>query len=442
MGIRTREMVFLLAAWGLTTCTPAREPTTSFQASDSAGWHIVHSNRGSWKEGRKWTVSPEPKLVIGVLNGPKEYQFVRIEDGTRLSDGRVVIVDGGAQVVRLYDPRGNFLKTLASSGPGPGEVTDPASVMVTAGDTLVVWDPALLRATRFAPSGDLLSAESVDWGKLAGRLGVEMVPEGEGAGGKKLPWPSPGLFPGHMEPLAEGGFLVRLVEKTGTTPGSGRYRTRSGALRVSADLSVIDTLMLFGDAEQVVVMAPWGKFSVAPPAARNTRIAHSGASQRICIGEAEETEISCFDPGRRKTKLRWHMEPVPLTEDEVSAWREETVRLLDAKLSRSQVLDILDQVPVPRVHPPFTQLFLDPDGNLWAQRGSPRSGSEGSNDLIVFGPEGILKGGVAVPPMRVLEIGRDYVLGVREDGLGIQSVQLHELKKPQAETPETIVSSS
>jgi hypothetical protein len=430
MPIRTHEIVFLLVAWSIAACTQAGEATSSFQISDSAGWNIVHSTRGNWEEGQEWVISPEPEAVIGTLDGPEEYQFVRIEDAAGLSDGGVVVVDGGARAVRLYDSLGIFLKTLAGPGSGPGEVTDPASVMVLAGDTLVVWDPALLRATRFTPSGELLAVHSVDWGKLANRFGVETASAGGSGESKKIGWPGAILFPGPMEPLDDGGFLVRLVEKRGTTPPSGRYRTRSGALRVSADLSVIDTLMLFEDAEKVVVDAPWGKFSVTPPGAQQTWMAHSGTTQRICLGDSEEAEISCFGPGRRKILLRWGVESSPLTEDDVSAWREETVRLLDPKLSRSQVLEILDQVAVPRFGPAFSQLFLDPAGNLWAQRGCSRGGSGDFNDFLVFGPEGILKGIVAGPPMRVLEIGLDYVLGVREDSVGIPFAQVHELKKP------------
>jgi hypothetical protein len=188
--------------------------------------------------------------------------------------------------------------------------------------------------------------------------------------------------------------------------------------------------MLFGDTERVGVDAPWGAFSVTPPGARQTQITHSGTSPQICVGDQEDREISCFGPGGRKTALRWNMEPAPLTEAQVFAWREATLRLLDPKLSRDQVLEILDQVPVPESRPPYSQILLDPAGNLWAEIGPTIGESGNSNEFLVFGPDGILLGLVALPPIKILEIGMDYVLGVHEDELEIQYIHVHQLRKP------------
>jgi hypothetical protein len=429
MGTRTTSAILLCMGLGTTACTSAAESHPQAEISDSAGWKIVHSRGSSWAEGRSWIVPVEPKLVLGVLNGPEESQFVEIADAARRSDGSVVVVDQGSRTVRLFGPHGGFRKTLGGPGAGPGEFTDPVSVLVTVGDTVVIWDQARLRATRFTPLGDLAAVQTLDWGKLATRLGVETASKG-GESGPKGPGRPSGLFPGPMEPLGDGGFLVRLVEKSGITPRSGGFRPRSGALRISADLSVVDTLMLFGDTEQVVVDAPWGKFSVAPPGARTTHLTHLGPSPRICIGDQEDPEISCFGAGMGKTSLRWDIDPVPLTEDDVSSWREETLRLLDPKLSRDQILEILDQVPLPQSRPPFSQILLDPSGNLWTGLGPTAGGSPGSNDFLVFGPDGILLGLVALPRIRVLDIGRDYVLGVYEDELGIQYIHTYDLRKP------------
>jgi len=237
-----------------------------------------------------------------------------------------------------------------------------------------------------------------------------------------------------MEPLADGGFLVRLVEKTGTLPASGAYRPRSGALQTSGDLSVIDTLMLFADTEQVVVDAPWGPYAVPPPGAKQTPITHSGSPPRICIGDQEDRQIFCIGAGEGKTVLRWDMDPLPFTADDLSDWREETVRSLDQKLRRDQVLGILDQVPVPRHRPPFFEIFLDPAGALWAGLGPSGGRSVGSKGFLVFDPQGILLGAVDLPPIQILDIGPDYILGVYQDNLEIQYVHRYRLRKPSHET--------
>jgi hypothetical protein len=428
MKNRTPPLVLLLAVSAATSCTSPADSSPQAEIPDSAGVMIVYNRGPGWVEDQAWTVSSEPDLAIGVLLGPEEYQLVDVAAAARRSDGSLVVVDRGSRTVRLYGPRGTFLKTLGGPGSGPGEFMDPTALLVSAGDSVVVWDEALLRATRFDPHGELAGVETVDWGEVASRLNTGPMSKAgiPGANGKAA---AAGLFPGRMEPLEDGWLLVRLVEKTGKAPPSGSHRLHSGALRVSKDLSVIDTLMFFGDTEQVSVDAPWGPFSVAPPLAKQTRTTHQGNPPKICVGDQEGPEIVCFGPGGKRTAIRWVHEPVPLTETEVAAWRDATVELYDLKLNRDQVLGMLDQVPRPEARPPYSTIILDQEGNLWAERGPTAGESKDSIDFLVFDLDGVLLGVVALPPIQVLEIGDDYVVGVRRDELEIQYVQLHGLRK-------------
>jgi hypothetical protein len=208
-------------------------------------------------------------------------------------------------------------------------------------------------------------------------------------------------------------------------------------VRVSGDLSFVDTLMLFGDTEKIVVDAPWGPWPVPPPHAKETRITHEGYPPRICVGDQEGPEIVCFGPAGDRASLRWVSEPAPLTQPEVDAWREEMVQLFGGKLSRDQTQEILDQVPFPGERPAYSGIFLDHAGYLWAERGPTAEGSPGSTDYLVFEPDGVLLGVVALPLMEVLEIGRDYVIGVHRDDLEIQYVRVHALRKPMNGTGQT-----
>jgi hypothetical protein len=420
--------VLLLAVSAATACTSEIGSSSDVEIFDSAGVRIVHSRRPQWVDDQAWTVSSDPDMAIGVLDGSEEYQLVDVASAARRSDGSLVVVDRGSLTVRVYDARGLFLRTLGGPGSGPGEFSDPGPLLVTAGDTMVIWDVALLRVTRFDPSGDLAGVQSVDWGRVASTLDIGTMMKGgsPGASGKAV---SPGLFPGPMEPLADGGILVRLIEKTGKSPPPGFYRRRSGVVRLSRDLSVIDTLMFFDDTEQVTVDAPWGAFSVAPALAKETEITHRGFPPRICVGDQEGPEIVCFKPDGSRILLRWVSEAAPITDAEVVAWRAAAVQNLGPKLSRDQVLEMLDQVPIPESRPPYSRILLDHAGNLWAERGPTGGRPGGAVDFLVFDPEGILLGVVALPPIRVLEIGDDYVLGVFRDALEIQYLHLYELRK-------------
>jgi hypothetical protein len=326
------------------------------------------------------------------------------------------VADRGARTVRLYDGDGTFLKSLGGPGSGPGEFEDPGQVMVMAGDSMVVWDEALFRATRFNPSGELADVTTLDLASIAKAA-------------------TPPLYPGSIDILPDGQYLIRLIEK-GKNPASGSFRNRSGALRVSEDLSVIDTLMFFGDIEQEVVDAPWGPFAISPPLAKRPRITHRGDPPRICIGDQEGPEINCFGPDGSRTHIRWTGERSRVTSEEIAAWREANIRLYALKLSEDQILQLLDQLPDPEFRPHYSGLTLDPMGNLWVELGPSEGSPSEEVDYLVFDPEGTLLGTVGLPPIRILEIGSDYILGVFEDDLEVEYLQLFEIRKPSSDTDE------
>ena len=399
-------LIGIVAASG---CTSFAESSPSVEVSDSAGQTIVQSRRARWTDGEAWSVSAAPKQTIGVLNGPEEYQFVGVSSAARQSDGDLVVVDRAAQTVRLYDYEGTFVRTLGGPGSGPGEFQDPSQVVVTPGDSVVVWDAAAYRITRFDPAGGLAGVETVDLGRIAKAI-------------------EPPLYPGTVEPLQDGGLLVRLVEKRLKFP-SGMSRQRSGALRVSEDLSVIDTLTFFGDIEQFSVDAPWGRMPVPPPQAKRTRITHQGIPPRICIGDQAGPEIACFGPGDSRTLLRWSSEPSPVTREEIASWREASIRLYGQKMSEVEVSRMLDQLPSPELRPHYSQLTLDLVGNLWVELGPSVEAASHSVDYLVFDPAGVQLGVVALPPIQLLEIGDDYVMGVYNDEFEIEYLQVYQIRK-------------
>jgi len=411
-----RPILVLLV--GMAACTSVGEVPATDNVLDSAGITIVHNHVPQWSEGEAWSVSVEPRVTIGVLDGPAEYQLFDVVAATRQSDGDIVVVDGGTREVRLYNGDGVFLTKLGGRGSGPGEFQNPVQVLVLPGDTLLVWDDALARVNRFDPVGNLVDMRSVDRGKIAKAI-------------------EPPLYPAAGRLLPDGDLLVRLTEKSGVKLAksgkqgpSDESRARSGALRVSADYAQIDTLMFFGDAEQVTVSAPWGDWRIAPPRAKTTVMAVQGSESKICIGDQKAAEISCFSPDASRTSVRWHPKEVMLTEADVTKWRDTTVAMLARKLNESEVISVLDQVAVPTVRPPFSAIMLDAAGNLWVEQGPSSNGDSESTDYLVFDPAGALLGTVVLPQVQVLDIGDDYIIGVHEDDLGVESLQLFEIVKP------------
>ncbi len=411
-----RLTVFLLLASAtMSACMSAGGTLTQDSVADSAGVTIVRNQKPLWSDAAAWLVPVPPRVTIGVLDGSAEYQLDDVIAVARQSDGDIVVVDGSACEVRLYDRDGTFLANFGGRGSGPGEFQDPVQVLVTPGDTLLVWDDALARVTRFDPAGHLVDMRSVDRGIIAKAV-------------------EPPLFPGTARLLPDGDLLVRLTEKVmvkGGQQGSAHAsRARSGALRVSSDYGQIDTLMLFGDAELVAVSAPWGTWSVPKPRAATTVIAVQNSESRICIGDQKAPEISCFGPDASRTSIRWNPQEVAVSEADIDKWRDSTAAMLAGKLNESAVSAVLDQVTVPAVRPPFSSIIVDAVGNLWVEQGPSSKGHAGSIDYFVFDRRGVFLGPVALPPIQVLDIGDDYVAGVYHDDLEVEYLQVFEIVKP------------
>jgi hypothetical protein len=380
---------------------------------DSAGVTIVSSSEGRWAEDETWTVSAEPLLILGVLDGAAEYQFSNISAAARQADGDLVVADAGTRSVRLYDADGYFVRLLGGPGSGPGEFQRPIQVLIRESDSILVWDDDAFRLTRFDPEGGLLDVRTFNRERIAKAV-------------------SPPLYPGTARLLNGSELLVRLIEKSKDDPVKDLFRGRSGALRVSSADAAIDTVAWFGDVEQVLVDAPWGRQPVVPPLAQNTSIAVQPTGDGMCIGDQNGPEVRCFEPDGRTRSVRWSSDPLPVHEDDpdVARWRRATAELYEAKLSADEVRQLVDQVPTPSVRPEYSGLLLDGEGNLWVERGPGGSDGEPVVDFLVFDPAGELLGSVSLPPILVLEIGSDHVLGVVRDELEVQYLLMLEIDKP------------
>lgn len=88
---------------------------------DPAGVEIVTSAAPTWSAAERRTVSAEPEVEIGVETGAEEYMLSNVGGAVRLSDGRIVVADGDALVLRVYDADGRYLSSMGGRGGGPGE---------------------------------------------------------------------------------------------------------------------------------------------------------------------------------------------------------------------------------------------------------------------------------------------------------------------------------
>ena len=86
-------------------------------------------------------------------------------------------------------------------------------------------------------------------------------------------------------------------------------------------------------------------------------------------------------------------------------------------------------IPFPELVPAFDQVLMDLDGHLWMREYQL---NENPLRVLVFGNAGRWLGTVQLPEGgQITDVGSDYVLGVWTDALGIETVRMYGLAKPE-----------
>jgi hypothetical protein len=116
-----------------------------------------------------------------------------------------------------------------------------------------------------------------------------------------------------------------------------------------------------------------------------------------------------------------------LTADEVRAERAARMPGSDAP---PFIRAAVESMPEPTTRPAYSALLVDADGDVWAPEHHGYSEAGRPTACVVFGPDGAWLGSVMVPArFTPLEIGRDYVLGVRRDDVDAEHVQVLKLNR-------------
>ena len=139
------------AILALGACEAPESRTTI--SSDSAGIAITTALAPMWGPGEGWTISDDPLLEVGAVDGPAEYLLDGVVGVVRLSDGGVVVGQWTSGELRRYDRDGTFVWRAGREGEGPGEHVFMSFVGLLPGDSVVTYDGALGRVQVFAPDG-------------------------------------------------------------------------------------------------------------------------------------------------------------------------------------------------------------------------------------------------------------------------------------------------
>lgn len=362
--------------------------TLACQPSDSAvSTELVQSRtqRGDTAvvrtiSGSTWGDSAvlERDLTIGVEDGDERYMFGSINAIAVDASGRLLVLDGQARSVRVYDSTGAHLADWGRDGAGPGEFRSPdAGLAVLSNGDVVVRDPGNARMQKFSPDGTPRDT----WSVISGQ------------------WRS-------REPLfVNGDTLLTLQPSREITDINN---VSMALVRIAPNGAVIDTLALpVQGAEREQVTARRGNNNASLPVPWTTSSQWTWHPRGYFVsGNSDAYRITLQQP-QRVLQIERDVLAQRVADNERAQETERVtagMRWLDSSWT-------WNGAPIPDTKPAFEQLFAARDGRVWVlragaavERATPETDDNGvvlryteRRTFDVFEEDGTFLGSVAVP---------------------------------------------
>ena len=396
---KTVPVLFGVSSVLLFGCSRAGELEPQVLRYDSAGIEIVNTTRARWTETDGWQVFPEPLVSIGKVSGEEPYLLGDVVGAVRLRDGTVVVADGQPAELRFYDSTGVFMDAVGGRGEGPGEFQSLHALWRCEGDHLCAYDRDARSFQVWNSNRDFVRRAPVmepHSDRPRRPFSVVFSPEAEGFLG--IGWQRPKFD-------YEEGEVYQAFAPLWLFDGEGDLLRELGE---------------FLSAERVYS----GRLTAPHPFGRRGTFAL--APERVIIGTGEAFELLILDlRGSPVQIFRGPPQDLAVTDELVDEYRRADLSG-DAAGNRSTWEAA--GYPVVEAVPAVTKLLVDPDGNLWAKRFSKPEDSEVS--WAVFAADGEFLGHLRVPDgLTLTDIGRDWIVGIRADDLGVERVEVFGLGK-------------
>ena len=411
-GARFTRTGLVAAAIAAGACNGSERPAAGVVVRDSAGIRIVESATPLIAPG-SWTVSSVPAVEIGANERDSMQILHDVAGAVRLSDGRIVIAHGVAPALRWFDSTGAFTHGTGRFGQGPGEFDGGEgaiwiySLWALPGDSIATWEHSRRRLQLFDSQGRYVRA-----------LMTELPPN--------MPAQSYPQIAGRVD----GGFIFFLHDEEAMGP-LGTTRLDSADLlryddagRYARSIARVPTFLTYfremrSRAGRTMPVATRLPFS--PP------WSFAVDRDRFYQGGRARYEIAAHDTAgairlliRRPGPLR------PLTTAVVDDYKAQLLAAAgDDPNRRRDIEDRLDPSKLPDSLPAYRALRVDREGMLWVRLYDPA----GTSPMwSVHDRDGRWVTDVAIPTaLSIQEIGRDYILAVVPDDVGVERVRLYRL---------------
>jgi hypothetical protein len=394
----------------LAACAGDGRGPPNISERDSAGVILVDHSRLAL--GVTCPLDSVPAVSIGVEEGDEEYELYRVFGATRLTDGRIALVNQGTQEVRFYDSTGRFLIRAGRAGQGPGEFSDAFLLWRLPGDTIYVGD--------YRP-----------WQYL--------VFDGRGTYLRTIR-PTPlGANPPEFSAVLDDGRLVLAGRRIFGADLSFEPREVTVVLHDAAGI-LTDTVGTFPNGRWGTVDGKPTSVRVFPLFESFSRFAARGS--RLLLSHSGTPELRLYrltDRLRLERIVRWPAGDRRVTQDDIAAERERIAapyaNLPPADRERLLVPLISDRRPVADAHPAFARVLLGGDGRIWI-REYRRPTEPPSQRWMGLDSLGRFQCRLEVPlRTEVVEIGADYLLAEDEDRNDVERVLLYRLGRPDRPSP-------
>lgn len=339
----------------------------------------------------------EPGLRIGALDGEGPEVFGRIQDLAVAADGRVVVLDGQAQEIRVFAPDGHHLATWGRQGSGPGEFQYAYGVvfgpdgLVRVPDlrnsrlSFVDLDSGVVRSHRYQPN-----VGAVVWSGVVDSAGRS--------------WSLHYVFGAGADPMQS---LRYVAYDARGHPGDTIPQPREVRPPANDDPSYWSVTLSGGRTMGLAVPFYASAQFVLSPALRVWSTPEGDPSYRLIRWHSG-----------RDTALILTVDRAPPATDMAAA--DSMVRELEEQFGTS-----LDRSKVPALSPAIEAFFFDDDGRLWVRVGAPADDSLRTFDA--FDPDdgaylGTLVTGLRLESTPPPTIRGDTLWGVVRDEMDVQYV--------------------
>lgn len=386
---------------------------------DSAGIAIVESSRPLWPADSGWTVSDEPLLRIGTVEGALPYLFSDVEGALLRPDGGIIVADRGSSEIRYFDSMGAYEYSVGRPGGGPGEFGYIRGIEYCGADSLFVFEidhqfKVFTADGEYARQARPFDTQTVDRRPYELRCADSGYQVAVG-------W----------EPTVASG------QPSGGPPEIGFYRaeapvwilapshiTQAGIASIDhAQLTIVTDIGIFLSSERIGTARGSGPH----PFGRSLQLALS--EEGILLGTGESSELQQYSyRGVLEKIVRWPTHDLTIGDEDIAAYRATQLEI--ASDDRRPALErSLAEMPMPPAFPAYNRIEVDPDGAVWISEFAKPSAP--AANWVVLDQRGELLGRVTVPSnLDITDIGSDRVVGIERDELGVERIVVYEIRKP------------